>query len=116
MKTIMLEVRDNMTFIPVLAINLACENGEQRYLLSRAGYGLFYKEQAKHTVLIKMAGEIIAQHDPFDWKPALIRTMSTAHKYIRDHFDSLKDGDVIDVEFILGETEKCKTSEQYDKY
>ena len=113
MKTIMLEVRDSMTFIPVLAINLKSKNEEQGYLLSRAGYGGAYIAHAKYVILIKMGREIVAQHNPFDWKPALVRTMSTAHKYIRDHFDSLKDGDVIDVEYILGETEECKTSERY---
>ena len=38
--------------------------------------------------------------------------MPIAHNYVLDHFDELEDGDVVDVEFILGETEVKKTSER----
>jgi hypothetical protein len=38
--------------------------------------------------------------------------MATAHHYIYDHFDELDDGDVVDVEFILGETAIKKVSER----
>ena len=34
-----------------------------------------------------------------------------AHHYIQEHFDELHDGDVVDVEFILGETKAPKVSE-----
>jgi len=37
-----------------------------------------------------------------------------AHDYIEKHFNELKDGDVIDVEHILGETTKKKRSERHD--
>jgi hypothetical protein len=38
-------------------------------------------------------------------------TKPQAHQYIEQHWRELKDGDVIDVEFILGETDVKKTSE-----
>ena len=38
--------------------------------------------------------------------------MHEAHQYIRREFDNLKDGDVVDVEYILGEKPTAKTSER----
>ena len=38
--------------------------------------------------------------------------MVTAHEHIILNWDQLKDGDVIDVEFILGETKVKKDSER----
>jgi len=40
--------------------------------------------------------------------------MTVAHAYIEKNFHNLNSGDVIDVEFILGETDKPKTSERFD--
>lgn len=49
-------------------------------------------------------------YDPFQrGEPA--RTLFEAHRYVADHWDEIKDGDVIDVEFILGETTTKKESE-----
>ena len=42
--------------------------------------------------------------------------MQTAHLYIEKNFDALKDGDVVDVQFILGESDKPKTSERNEAY
>jgi hypothetical protein len=39
--------------------------------------------------------------------------MAQAHHHIYEKWDSLEDGDVVDVEFILGETTKPKLSEKY---
>lgn len=38
------------------------------------------------------------------------RTLGIAHKYINEHYDELDSGDVVDVRFILGETEKPEPS------
>ncbi len=40
--------------------------------------------------------------------------MQVAHLYVDEHFDDLKDGDVIDVEYILNETDKPKISERVE--
>jgi hypothetical protein len=37
--------------------------------------------------------------------------MGNAHHWIIEHWDELKDSDVVDVEFILGETQQPKVSE-----
>ena len=36
-----------------------------------------------------------------------------AHHYIIEHWDKLRDGDVVDVSFILGETQQPKVSERF---
>jgi len=114
MKAKLLEIRDAATFIPVMAINLKPDNENQRYLLSRAGYGVIKQQQASYVIVVKMIGDItLASHDPYGWNGGLVRTMTVAHKFIVDHFDKLRDGDVIDVQFILGETDECKISEKY---
>ena len=43
------------------------------------------------------------------------RTMIVAHKFIKEHFDELETGDVIDVEYILGETDTQKMSERIEE-
>jgi len=95
----LLEIRDRATFIPALAIQVSGEDG---YLLRRAGFGdpLIY--------LIALATQK-CQYDPWSWGN---RTMNTAHQYIEREWNTLKDGDVIDVEFILGESTTPKRSEQ----
>ena len=110
MQVKLFEVRDRATFIPVMAININLPNNDdQRYLIRRAGYGI----DQNYVVLIKIV-TMECEYDPFKWPQAgIVRTMPTAHKYIRDNFDTLNDGDVIDVEYILGETSECKISEKY---
>ena len=49
------------------------------------------------------------RYDPYNWDN--LRTMGNAHHYIAEHWDELHDGDVIDVQFILGETTAKKLSE-----
>ena len=105
----MLELRDRATFIPILAIRLdpSCEG--DRYLLARAGFGRSPQEQARYIVLVQVnGGGGIAQCDPYQWHD---RTYAVAHGYIQKAFDELPPGAVVDVEFILGETEAPCRSE-----
>jgi len=110
MRALALEVRDNCTFIPVLAVSMVARTNLDGYLLGRAGYGT-----EKCVVLTKLSpshGDIAA-YDPYDW-PASSRTMRVAHAYIEEYWADLSDGDVIDVELILGETTVKKLSERFD--
>lgn len=106
----LLEIRDRATFLPMFAMLCEASNEGQRYLLRRAGYGadtnlvLFgYLEGHKSP----------CGYDPYDWGD---RTKHVAHQYITEHWNELKDGDVIDVEFILGETAEKKTSERNESH
>lgn len=107
MITKLFEIRDKATFIPIMATLTFTHNNEQRYLLERAGY-LLGNEQ---VILTRIEGGIgKSSCYPYDWSN---RTMQVAHEYISKKFNILNDGDVIDVEFILGETKEKKISERY---
>jgi hypothetical protein len=112
------EVRDRGTFVPVVAIKMVpigwpslLYDNQETYLLRRAGYGF------EHTSILLCRMEASGTHsmnatyDPWAWDSSS-RTMNAAHQYIEKNFDKLDSGDVIDVEFILGETKKKKISER----
>ena len=125
MKIKALEVRDSMTFIPVLAILMhpdPVNHEAERYLLRRAGYSVFPGPEpaephkfGESVVLVRMecsGTSNNATYDPYSWGMNLSRTMTVAHSYIWEHWSELKPGDVVDVEFILGETKQPKRSER----
>jgi hypothetical protein len=95
------EVRDRMTFIPVMAVLV--DNGE--WLFRRAGFG------STPMVYLTHMQSNICQYDPFAWTN---RTLKTAHLHIIENWDSLAHGAIIDVEFVLGEVATPKTSERQE--
>jgi hypothetical protein len=106
------EVRDRATFVPVLAVKMNYPQLDerqymaQRYLLARCGY----PRSSPHSVLLtKLAGDGRATADPYAWGD---RTFTVAHGWILDNFDALENGAVVDVEFLLGESESPKRSER----
>ena len=105
-----IEVRDRGTFVPVLAVRLDPAGEADRYLLARAGYGTELIDQERYVILIRIEGKMEAHYDPIDWG-SQTRTMPTAHQHLIDHWDEIESGGVIDVEFILGETDEPKRSE-----
>lgn len=106
-----LELRDAGTFIPVICIRPVPENEGQRYLLRRDGYAGDERERCIIVVDAQCRG---VSYDPYNWRDG--RTKGTAHQYIEKHWHGLKDGDVIDVQFILGETSEPKASERDDAF
>lgn len=103
----LLEIRDRATFMPMFAFDCTANNGDQHYLLRRAGYGV--EPRCIMFGYLEGFGGGAASYDPYKWGD---RTKHVAHLYIQEHWDELKDGDVIDVEFILGETTEKKISER----
>ena len=105
-----LEVRDDMTHIPVLAISMLAENAIQAYYVhERCGH----PRDGRSIVLMRLY-DLKATNDPYEW-PSITgdqRTLPNAHNWIIDHFSELKDGDVVDVSYILGETGVPKISER----
>ena len=59
-----LEIRDRMTFIPALAVNINSDNEAQRYLMQRCGYPC---NGEPNIILTKLAGECQASNDPYSW-------------------------------------------------
>lgn len=104
MQTKAFEIRDRHTFIPAIGTLLTAASEPERYLLGRSGF----PGDGSHVVLTKLV-DGTSSHDPYRWPDA--RTMRAAHCWIRDHFEELEDGAVIDVEWILGETAKPRDSE-----
>jgi len=103
------EVRDRATFIPVMAIcfdpDKIKRESQDEYLLSMAGYDGWYILYAPLDGL--KSGEI--NYDSSHWND---RTHKTAHEYIKTHWDELKPGDVVDCEFIRGESKESKTMQR----
>lgn len=108
MRTKLFEVRDSMTFIPVAAIHLLPAGDAERYLLSRAGFGQTIDEQDQYILVVWLA-ENRVEADPAAWGS---RTLGIAHRHILDNWADLQTGDVIDVEFIVGERPRPKRSER----
>jgi hypothetical protein len=109
------EIRDKGTFIPVMATAMrplselnVDYNNQDAYLLRRAGYGM----ESLLVMLCKLDGNEIT-YTPESWRQKCWRTMVEAHKYIVMNWDKLTSGQVIDVEFILGETDTEKDSERF---
>jgi hypothetical protein len=98
MTTKLFEIRDRGTLVPALAIQVSGADG---YLLRRAGF------DGSMIYLIALATQQCA-YDPWGWGN---RTMNNAHQYIVSTWDTLQSGDVVDVEFIRGETAAPKASE-----
>lgn len=100
------EIRDDGTFCAVICIRPVPTNERQRWLLRRDGYSGDVDERC--VILITPQCERV-NYDPYQWRD---RTYKVAHNYIAEHWHDLRDGDVVDVEFILGETAEQKISER----
>lgn len=117
MQAKILEIRDEGTYFAVLAVDMnpidpssieAKENYQaQRYHLRRVGYPCDGRPNIGITHL--SADGKPFWNDPYGWGG---RTYPVAHKYIIENWPDLRDGDVIDVQYILGETAAKKVSER----
>jgi hypothetical protein len=113
MRTKLFEIRDSMTFIPAIAIHLLPAGEQERYLLSRAGYGQTIAAQDQYVLFGRLDGGEL-KCGPSDW-PRHSRAMYLAHRHILENWATLQTGDVIDVEHILGESTAPKQSERVDE-
>lgn len=101
------ELRDKGTFIPMMAVRIEITSRSGSYLLRRAGWGA-----GDHAVyFMDLEGRHGCQYNRFEWRNP--RTFGVSHDFIIRNWDDLRSGDVIDVEFILEETEEGKVSEQH---
>lgn len=103
-----LEIRDEGTHVPCLAIQMVADNAIAAYYIhERTGH----PRDGTSIVLMRL-NDMSAANDPYEWSNS--RTMGNAHHHICENFDSLSDGDVVDVSFILGETPQPKKSERFN--
>ena len=118
MQVKIIEIRDRATFIAALCIDMNPDtigsmykeerlNPIQRYYLRRYGYPC---DGRPNIMITHAAGNgFSSTTDPYSLTG---RTWPTAHNYIIEHWNALHDGDVVDVEYILGESKKVKVSER----
>lgn len=101
------EILDRATCMPVMVVKLQDTSAARYPLLSRAGFNPFGEPVCYMFVTLAHPK---ANWDAYGW-PAGDRTCSSAHKYIEQHFDELPDGAVVDVQYILGETQTPRPSD-----
>lgn len=122
-----LELRDKGTFVAILCVDMnppqypvaSMEPRDkeedhaltiaQRNLLRRVGYAC---DGRPNIIMTRLSGDGQATNDPYSWKGDT-RTFPVAHAWIIEHWSELSDGDVVDVEYILGESTVKKTSERF---
>lgn len=130
MEAKLFEVRDRATFMPVIAIALTVREFDpmiltekdveeerrrkdaEMFLLRRVGYSrerLHEDCDSPYILLTRLDGGTPAEYDEYAWGN---RTWHYAHHYINENWTTLKSGDVIDVEYILNESNKPKESER----
>lgn len=115
MEVKLIELRDRGTFIPMMAIRLTWRDLTERFLLRRAGFGdeqIAPESSSEEPYVIMCSlvdGDIGAQYDPYHWKNQ--RTFGTSHRYLIKYWNVVQSGQVVDVEYILGETQQPKQSE-----
>jgi hypothetical protein len=104
------ELRDRGTFIPIVCVLMEASNAKDAFLLTRSGYSTYGPPL---VLLSRCSGGGRAHYDPYAWGD---RTFTCAHEYITDRWDDLSSGCVVDVQFILGESERPVEPEinQYD--
>lgn len=107
-----IEIRDSATFIPAIAIRLESRSLPELWLLSRAGFGS--NPITNYILLIHLEGMRI-QYDPYEWQGGS-RTMPVAHKWLEENWKDVKSGDVVCVEYILGERSEKKISERIEPF
>lgn len=94
------EVRDHATCMPVMCTKIS---GADSWLVHRAGFGV-----DRPYILYHPLESNRTEYDIFNWGD---RTRATSHRYIEENWDTLQNEDVIDVRFILKETEAPCESE-----
>ena len=123
------EVRDSMTCIPVMVTSVCADQiptevnpfaEEDRWFIRRSGWGqsqvgLYFTalDSDKKCTALGIAGNHVI-HSYHNTSPA--RTLREAFTFIQREWFNLDSGEVIDVEFILGETQTKKTSDRLQSW
>lgn len=104
-----LEVRDEATCIPVLAIKMVAGDPVEHKYLWRCGY----PQDGRGVVLMNLNDQR-ATSDAYGWGDSH-GTMTPAHLYIERHFDALQPGDVIDARVARDETKTAVEPEIWEE-
>jgi hypothetical protein len=104
------ELRSPATLIVILATRLSAENLQSATLLFHSGYGRYPKDIENYILVTPLdgGGNDVATTDPYMHK---IEEIRIAHIYLREHFDELDNGSVIDIDYIQGNTNEPKETD-----
>jgi len=102
MKQKVLEILDRATYIPVIATECYSDNPIEQRHFRRTGFGAGQK-----LIMVTRIPDGKSHYASYRWDNGS-RTMQVAHEYIEKHFEVLQPGDIVDVEYILGETKTKK--------
>ena len=94
----LVELRDSMTFVPAVAIEITGADGP---LARRAGY-------RDRCILFGRLNGGTFHYDAYAHGD---RTFTAAHLWLEQNWDAFESGGVVDVEYILGESDAPKPSE-----
>lgn len=106
------EVRDRMTFIPVICVRCNPANEAEKFLIADSDYGMREERQAEWILMGRLRDRILRLSPSDQDGYPKVRAMWMAHHHILKHWDELQTGDVIDIEFILNETSAPKISQR----
>lgn len=107
MKTKLFEIRDRGTFMPAMATQARSSELKEIYLLRSSGFS-----NSNPLIILHFLELNETHYSAYHWED---RTRFHAHQYIQVNWERLKSGDVIDVEFILGETTEPKLSQRLEE-
>lgn len=110
METKMFEVRDDGTLIPVLVVKYEVHDKKDLRFFERGGVDIRSIVSIPPVIQVTMLTTMETERSAGAWKG---RTMRVAHRFIQEKWYELENYAVIDVEFILGETQTSKSSELY---
>jgi hypothetical protein len=114
METKLFEIRDSMTFIPVMCVRPVPRDDAEDYLLRSAGYSEEKYLVCREVLMIQITGGSgHASCDPYDFGSS--RTFMVALQHITKNWRHLSTGDVVDVQFIIGETKAPKQAQRLDE-
>jgi hypothetical protein len=111
-----IEMRDRATMIPMLAIRVWSgfrseeKLSKDNWLLRRAGWG---ENLGVYLMRLDLVRATVC-NDGYGWTGSVTeqRTYRAIHDHMQRNWDSFESGDVLDVEYLLSETDEPKKSER----
>ena len=100
-----IELRDEGTFISLIVTRVDHSHPIQGYVVRRAGW-------LSNEIIMTVLQYSLTFHSFFEAQKKNQRTFGVAYQELQKNWDSYPNGSVLDVSFILGETETCKMTEQ----
>lgn len=96
MRTRLIEIRDEGTCIPAIAMQMWASNAVEAAFYRRCGY----PQDRPYSIILMELNYQRATSDPYEWGG---RTNPVVHDWLIENFDTVCEGQVIDVRVLLKE-------------